>query len=81
MGECRAPALRSSVTPHHTLMYSLIEFVINTPKKILAAKEMPTTPPNEAATEAITVTFNPKLEKFGSDSGYNFVQQIQVPSG
>jgi hypothetical protein len=53
-----ATRLRSNAAPHHTL-YFLIEFIIiSTP----TVAETLSTPPIEAATDAITVTLAPKLK-------------------
>lgn len=56
MGEHLPPGLRSNAAPHQTPVFLLIELFISTP---IAARL--TTPPIEAATDAITVTLSPKV--------------------
>lgn len=72
MGGDSATRLRSNAAPHHTL-YFLIELIISTP----SIAETLSTPPIEAATDAITVTLAPKLQ-----AAENFVQHnIQKKMG
>ena len=65
MGGDSATRLRSNAAPHHTLHF-LIELIINTAPN---TAETLSTPPIEAAADAITVTLAPKLQATG-----NFVQ-------
>ena len=51
------PGLRSNATPHQTLALLAIERFMSAPP----IAKSPTTPPIEAATDATTVTFNPKV--------------------
>ena len=58
MGGDSATRLRSNAAPHQTLFAFLIELIIiNAPN----TAETLSTPPIEAATDAITVTLAPKL--------------------
>ena len=65
MGGDSATWLRSNAAPHHTLYFLIELIIISTP----SIAETLSTPPIEAATDAITVTLAPKLEATG-----NFVQ-------
>ena len=60
-----ATRLRSNAAPHHTLYFLIELIIISTP----SIAETLSTPPIEAATDAITVTLAPKLQAAG-----NFVQ-------
>ena len=62
MGEDPATRLRSNAAPHHTLYFLTELIIISTP----SIAETLSTPPIEAATDAITVTLAPKLQATGS---------------
>lgn len=66
MGGDSATRLRSNAAPHHTLYFLIELIIISTP----SIAETLSTPPIEAATDAITVTLAPKLQATG-----NFVQR------
>jgi hypothetical protein len=57
MGGDSATRLRSNAAPHHTLYFLIELIIISTP----SIAETLSTPPIEAATDAITVTLAPKL--------------------
>jgi hypothetical protein len=67
MGGDSATRLRSNAAPHHTLYFLIELIIISTP--IIA--ETLSTPPIEAATDAITVTLAPKLQATGSFVQHN----------
>jgi hypothetical protein len=70
MGGDSATWLRSNAAPHHTL-YFLIELTIISPPSIA---ETLSTPPIEAATDAVTVTLAPKLQATGNLVQHNILR-------
>jgi hypothetical protein len=67
MGGDSATRLRSNAAPHHTLYFLIELIIISTP----SIAETLSTPPIEAATDAITVTLAPKLQATGSFVQHN----------
>jgi len=67
MGGDSATRLRSNAAPHHTLYFLIELIIISTP----SIAETLSTPPIEAATDAITVTLAPKLKPTGKFVQHN----------